>query len=345
MPERDLIVVGASAGGVEALVGLVKGLPPDLPATVLVVLHVSPAGNSLLPQILDRAGPLRARHAIDGEMYQQRHVYVAPPDLHLLVSGECLKLVRGPRENGHRPAVDPLFRSAGIVGGPRVIGVVLSGNLDDGTAGLVAIKQMGGVTMAQDPAESAFPGMPQSAIRHADVDHVGRVEELVGHLTRMAGEPVPDVPTEVPESLCTELEAIAMEIGDISEAPDTREPSQFTCPECGGTLFEMRDANLPRYRCRVGHAYSLESLASAQDESLEAALWSAAVALREKASLSRRLGKFMRDRGYNVSAERYNVQARDSAQRAGQIQKLLEGIRASHETAATGNGQGGDGAE
>jgi two-component system, chemotaxis family, protein-glutamate methylesterase/glutaminase len=190
---RDLVVVGASAGGVEALQQFAAGLPADLPACVLVVLHVSPTSASVLPGILDRAGPLQATHAEDGSVLEHGRIYVAPPDSHLLVDETHVLLERGPPEHGHRPAVDPLFRSAARVFGERVVGVILSGALDDGALGLAAIKAGGGVTVAQDPEDAKYPSMPRNAIARAGADHVvaaGGMAELVARLVGVG------VPTE-----------------------------------------------------------------------------------------------------------------------------------------------------
>ena len=181
MSGHDMITIGASAGGVEALTELVRGLPVDLPASVFVSLHVPPHGTSMLPQILSRRGPLPAHHARDGEPIEPGRIYVAPPDLHLLIHQGVVRLSRGPRENGFRPAIDPLFRTAARWHGPRVVGVILSGTLDDGTAGLLAIKERGGFAVVQDPDDALFPGMPRNAMDVVHVDHVLPASEHPPH--------------------------------------------------------------------------------------------------------------------------------------------------------------------
>jgi two-component system chemotaxis response regulator CheB len=187
VPRRDLVVIAASAGGVEALMRLVSELPPTLPAALLVVLHRPPTRDSRLPTILRQAGPLAAVHAQDGEPIRTGQIYVAPPNYHLTVEHETLRLVQGPTENGFRPAADPLFRTAARAYGPRVVGVVLSGALDDGAAGLRAIKRYGGVAVAQDPDEALVTGMPRNAIRLDHVDRVLPVAEIAALLVQLAG--------------------------------------------------------------------------------------------------------------------------------------------------------------
>src|SRR4051812_8388035 len=190
MPEHDVVVIGASAGGVEALSRLVGMFPPDLPASVFVVLHVPAESTSVLPRILNRAGPLPVIHPISGQAFERGHIYVAPPDHHLLVKQGYCELTRGPRENGHRPAVDPLFRSAARVYGARVIGVILSGALDDGTAGMVAIQMRKGICVVQSPDDALYAGMPQSAIDNVKVDHVIPLAEMGNLLVELAHTPV-----------------------------------------------------------------------------------------------------------------------------------------------------------
>jgi two-component system chemotaxis response regulator CheB len=323
MPGHDLIVVGASAGGVEALHALVAGLPSDLPAAVCVVLHVPAAGTSMLPQILGRAGRLPAQHARDGELLRHGHVYVAPPDSHLVVERARLRLMAGPRENGHRPSVDVLFRSAAQAYGPRVIGVVLSGTLDDGTAGLLAIKRRGGLAVVQQPADARYPGMPQSALEHVVVDHALPVTEIGPTLGRLAREAVRASVGAPSADLDEEIRAAELDLARLNQADFLGDPSVYTCPECHGSLWELHDGELLRFRCRVGHAYTAESLLAGQASALEAALWAALRALEEKASLASRLVKQSTDRGYGLAAERFEEQEQDARQRAAVIREAL----------------------
>src|SRR5438270_12135412 len=313
-----VIVVGASAGGVDARSAVVAGLPADLPAAVLVVLHVAPHGKSVLPHILSTRGPLPAHHATDREPLEAGHVYVAPPDQHLVVEPGRVRVTDEPRENGVRPSVDTLFRSAAHAYGLAAVGVVLSGTLDDGTAGLIAIKQHGGMAVVQDPAEAVFPSMPANAARFADPDHIVPLDKVAPLLAGIV------------EEWSQERKARAQRATDEHEQPtdasaaaQAGEPSEFTCPECGGTLWEQQEGDLLRFRCRVGHAYSVESLLAEQREALEAALWGAVVALEERADLANRLAGRMEDRGRAHRAGRYVREAGDARRRAGIVREAI----------------------
>jgi two-component system chemotaxis response regulator CheB len=324
LPGHDIIAIGASAGGVEALVALVRDLPPDLPAAVFVALHIPAQSPSMLPMILDRSGPLPASQPQDGEVIEPGRIYVAPPDHHLLVNRGQIRVMHGPKENRHRPAIDPLFRSAARAYGPRVVGVVLTGALDDGTAGLRAIKKRGGVAIVQDPAEALFPGMPQSALDRGAADHCVPLRDIPPLLAQIADQPAADeaaypVPTDM--DLEARIVERDMDILHNEEHPGT--PSAFSCPECGGVLWELRDGELIRYRCRVGHAFSPDSVLAEQAETLEEALWSALKTLEENISLSRRLADNARARGYHQVAARFEEKRRDAGRRAALIQQVL----------------------
>jgi two-component system chemotaxis response regulator CheB len=324
MPGRDIIVVGASAGGVEALGQLVRGLPADLPAAVFVVLHVPQHGTSVLPSILRRAGRLPVEHAKDGEAIRPGRVYVAPPDFHMLIKNGHVRLARGPTENSHRPAIDPLFRTAARRYGRRVIGVVLSGVLDDGTAGLQSVKNRGGLAVVQDPADALYAGMPQNALENVAVDFTAPVAEigpLLARLTaeRLPAEPDPAVTREMEmEADMAELELDAMQSFD---RPGT--PSPFACPDCNGVLWELHDGDLIRYRCRVGHAWSPDSLLAKQSDGLEAALWSALRALEERANLSAKMAERAGQRKYDLVASKFRAQVREAEQHAKVIRDVL----------------------
>ncbi|WP_017719995.1 chemotaxis protein CheB [Kamptonema formosum] len=324
MPGHDIIVIGASAGGVEALSTLAAGLPANLPAALFVVLHIPPHAASVLPQILSRAGTLPASHPIDGQAIQHGRIYVAPPDFHLLMKRGHIHLAGGPRENGHRPAVDPLFRTAARIYGPRVVGVVLSGNLDDGTAGLQAVKLRGGVAIAQEPGEAVYSGMPRSACENVGVDWVLPVSQIAAVLARLAKEQVEEKPAgAVSKDMEIESDMAELDIGAAQSNDRPGKPSQYACPECGGALWELSEGNLLRFRCRVGHAFSAESLLAEQSEALEEALWTAFRALRESAALARRMAGRAGERGLSRTVANFEKQAQEAEQRAEIIQQVL----------------------
>jgi len=323
MPTHDIIVIGASSGGIEALTEVVARLPEDLPAAVFVVVHVAPRSVSVLPDILNRAGPLTAVHAKDNEKIKSGRIYVAPPDFHMLIADGAVRLVRGPIENNTRPAIDPTCRTAARSYGPRVVGVILSGALDDGAAGLHAIKERGGVAVVQDPADALFPDMPQNALDAAAVDHILPKARIAALLDRLAREPVEAARIAVPEELQkeTEIEAMDMKIPD-DDKPG--KPSVYGCPDCGGVLWEIQDDELLRFRCRVGHAYSSEGLLAAQTEGLDSALWTAYRALQENASLARRLAERAKNSGQKkLIVDRFEERAQSAAEHAETVKQLL----------------------
>lgn len=324
---RNVIVIGASAGGVEALQSLVAGLPADLPAAVLVVLHIPNYGSSVLPAILGRSGPLPARHPVPGDTLKLEEILVAPPDRHLVIHAGRVLLTRGPRENGHRPAIDVLFRTAARSGGQRVIAVVLSGVLDDGTAGLAAVAARGGTTVVQDPADALYPGMPTSALENVQVQHIVAAKEIGALLAELVTEDIEDISDE-PEGVSplmkieTDLAMMDDDAMNFPERPGT--PSGFSCPDCAGVLWEINDGGLIRYRCRVGHAWSSESLLGEQAQQLEDALWMALRGLEEKAALGRTMEERARERGNLLSAQRFEEQAGEATHAASLIRAMLE---------------------
>lgn len=322
MHHRDIFVIGASAGGVHALIELAAGLPADLPVAIFVVQHVSPYGRSAMPNILSRSGPLEAVHPEDNDRIHKGRIYVAPPDHHLLIQDGHVRLSRAPTENGHRPAVDVLFRSAARAYGARVVGVILTGSLDDGTAGLTEIKRYGGLAVVQSPEEADYPGMPRSAIENVDVDHVASLSALSELLVGLSREPLPEE-----QDPPVDEEAMAMkeqlERGQDREAEG--KPSGFTCPECGGALWESPEDGLVHFRCRTGHAFSPESLLAQQDEGLEYTLWAAVRALQESADLARRMERWMANRGAGAVAgrDRYHRRAEEATRHAEVLRKML----------------------
>jgi two-component system, chemotaxis family, protein-glutamate methylesterase/glutaminase len=327
MAGRDIVVIGGSAGSIEAISELVRGLPPDFPGSVFVVVHFPGYVSSTLPRILSRAGPLPARHARDGEPIEPGRIYVAPPDWHLHLSDGRVRLTRGPKENGHRPAIDPLFRTAAHQFGPRVVGIVLSGNLNDGTAGLLTIKQQGGLALVQSLDTALYPGMPRSAMDNVAVDHLLSATEMADLLAQLAAEPVhPLKVTPMSEDHLPNRDADEFATTDRHTQPGV--PSTMACPECHGVLWEVKDGELVRFRCRVGHAYSDEALLVHQSEQLEAALWTALRALEEHTALGRRLAARANSRGHAHSAAAFTEQAMDAEHHASVIRNVLHtGIR------------------
>jgi two-component system chemotaxis response regulator CheB len=321
--ERDIVVIGASAGGVEAVASLIEALPRDLAAAVFIVVHFPPHTTSVLPRIITRRGGMTAMHPEDGTPIELGCVYVAPPDKHLLVENGHVRLVRGPRENGARPAVDPLFRSAARAYGARVIGIVLTGNLDDGTSGLMAVKSAGGLAVVHDPDDAVYAGMPSSALRHVSADHVVPLSEIAGILVRRVGEQVEQKGAgSVAQQQNREVDISELD-RDAIERPRDGVPSGYACPECHGALWELDEGGLLRFRCRVGHAYSIENLLAAQGSGMDAALWAAYRALEERAALTARMGARMEERGQTVLAQRYAEQTQETLQRAELIRRVL----------------------
>ena len=323
MPGHDIIAIGASSGGIEALGEVVAGLPEDLPAAVFVVVHIPPRSISVLPDILNRAGQLTAAHAKDNEKIKPGRIYIARPDFHMLISDGAIRLVRGPKENNTRPAIDPTFRTVARAYGPRAVGVVLSGALDDGAAGLLAIKRRGGIAVVQDPQDALFPDMPQNAIAAVKVDHIAPKSEIAALLARLAREPAMETGEEVSDEMEKETEIEAMAITSDDEKPG--EPSVYGCPECGGVLWELNDGEMLRFRCRVGHGYTAEGLVSEQSEQLDLALWSAYRTLQENASLARRLMERAKKNATNqMVIKRFEQRERDATEQAEIIKKLLQ---------------------
>ena len=313
-------VVGASAGGVEALRDLVAELPRDYGGALLVVLHVAPMATSVLPQILTRAGDIPAEHAVDGEEIEAGRIYVAPPDRHLLVSDGRLALDRGPRINGYRPAIDMLFRTAADTWGANAVGAVLSGVLDDGTAGLLAIQRRNGTVLVQDPDEALYEGMPRSAIEFVRPDFVGSAGAIGRRIAELAAGP--HEPTEEVRSLPDDV-VVEVDRG-ASDRPQPGEPTGLTCPECNGGIWEHVVDGLPRYACRVGHEYGPETFDAEQAERVEVALWTALRALEERGALHRRIAARQHAHGNTRSAEKYSARADQSVQNALVLRELIQ---------------------
>lgn len=330
-----LFVVGASAGGIEAMQKLLSGLPAAFPGALAVVIHVSPTTRSFIPEILSRAGPLRAAHPTPNERIRAGRVYVAPPDRHLLIRDGAFDLSRGPRENGFRPSIDATFRSASASHGSGVVGVILSGALDDGTAGLVAIKSRGGLAVVQDPADAAFPDMPRSAIRYVDVDFQLPLADIPSTLARLARELMDRAPR--PRRAGNAMPQDPSDHPDPDHARELDESGKralFSCPECGGALWEIENRDLVVFRCHVGHAFNPEAFRQAQAETTERALWRAARLLQENVLLNRRLARRAAAAGSKDVAQRFEDRAREAEAHETTLRGLLHAVPSLHDAAA-----------
>lgn len=283
---RDIIVIGASAGGLEALGEVIGRLPAGLPASIFIVQHMPPEsiGEAMLSR-LGRCKSFNTKLAEDGEPFKRGRIYVAPPDSHLLLGKTKLRVTKGARENRYRPAIDPLFRSAAVAHGPRVIGVILTGMLDDGTAGLIAIQKCGGVTVVQDPNDAVYPDMPQSALNNADVDYCVPVAAM-GALLEMLAREHPGKNKPVPTDVRMEAEIAERVLGGgIAKMDQLGSAAPYNCPTCGGALWEMDSQDVQRYRCHTGHSFTSSALLLSQWERIEETLWTALRMFEERKNL------------------------------------------------------------
>lgn len=321
MAHRDIVVVGASAGGVETLTRLVRGFRPDLQAAVLVVLHMPPDVPSALAAILSRAGPLPAQQAEDGAPIKPGHIYVARPNHHLPVRNGRVQVAVGPRENSARPAVDVLFRSAARSYGARVVGIVLSGTLSDGAAGLALIKRRGGMALVQDPEEALFVGMPRSALAATAVDYCAPAAELAERVNNLVREDMNQRADRPAEDEHRQPQGVLPIPDGVVLRKAHGNASGITCPECQGSIWEIRDGESLRFECRVGHAYSPDTFVSEQGERVEAALWTAINTLHERAETFRRLARLYGDS--NALTTRYEERATETTQQAEVLRTLL----------------------
>jgi two-component system chemotaxis response regulator CheB len=309
MSDHAIICIGASAGGVEAVRDLLANLPADLPAAVFVVIHTSPEGPGLLPDLLNRVSQLPVITAVNNGPVLPGRVYVAPLNRHLIVDRDNVKVQRGPTENNHRPAIDPLFRSAAKAYGPRVIGVILTGFLDDGAAGLAVIKRFRGATVVQDPEEAIAPSMPEAAIAAANPEFIVPMAEMPGVLIRLSETSRSNVlPWTEPRE---------------EEVERTGTPSAYVCPDCKGTLWEVADGDALRFHCRVGHNFTAESMMSSHDDAVERALWEALRALDERADLTGRLAAKAKERNHTMAEVRFRQKTEAARQNAEVLRKVL----------------------
>lgn len=319
------VAIGASSGGVDALLDIAARLPLNFPALVLVTLHIGSYG-SVLPSLMRSRGANDAKHPHNGERVVPGTIYLAPPDVHMLLEGECIRLLRGPRENHCRPAIDPMFRSIAVAQRACAVGVVLTGQLDDGTAGLRAIKDCGGTAIVQEPATAIEPSMPQSAIDNVDVDWILPLPEIVPRLVRLVTapaaqqQPSPDVGDALLEQqMIHAQDTMDKQLNEIAQV------SSLTCPDCGGSLWELNEQQPLRYRCHTGHAFSARSLEDAQAEAAEQSLWSGVRALQEREILLRRLAAVSRGHGQQALAQVQDEQADKARDKARELVRMIEG--------------------
>jgi two-component system, chemotaxis family, protein-glutamate methylesterase/glutaminase len=325
--EVSIVVIGASAGGIAALRRLVSALSGHVNAAFFIVQHSGPDSPGLLPKILQSATVLPVVHAVNKGTIIARRIYVAPPDYHLIIAPGQVLVTGGPKEHFARPAVDPLFRSAALAYGPRVIGVILTGMLDDGTAGLWAVKQRGGIAVVQDPTEAEYPDMPSSALKHVSIDHCLPAAEIGALIDRLSRDARPrDGEHPMPKGLELETRIAKGEHVPTGAVLHLGEPSPFSCPECHGALMRLKDAGIIRFRCHTGHAYSFQSLLQDVNTEIEANLWSAIRTLEESTLLLDYLAKNLDETTQPENRAAIIKQKRDEAeQRAAVIREVITG--------------------
>src|SRR5262245_33326296 len=322
MANRDLVAIGASAGGVEALTLLCTKLAAQFPATILITLHLPSHSDSALDQLLSQAGPLPAKFANHGDQLRKGQIFLAPPGCHLIADGDRLMLGKGPRENHVRPAIDPMLRSVAVCCGSRAVGVVLTGTLGDGASGLKAIQQCGGISVVQDPDDAAFPEMPRTALNRSMPDHIVRLADLPLLLNslvqRPAGEPKP-----CPESVRFEVAVASGQRSSMRDMDRLGRRSVLTCPDCHGVMWEIDDDDLYHYRCHTGHAYGADTMAFALDENVRRALASALRALEERIALTEKLRWHANDRGHNKSADIWTRRIEEIEKEADSLRRAI----------------------
>jgi two-component system, chemotaxis family, protein-glutamate methylesterase/glutaminase len=322
VPFQRIIVIGASAGGFEALKILMAGLPRDFHSPIFIVWHMSPDVPGILPQVLNKVNTIAAANAYNNEVIQPNRVYVAPPDHHLLIDEGKVLVTHGPKENRFRPAVDPLFRSAAYTYGSRVIGVILSGALDDGTAGLWTVKHYGGTAIVQDPMDAEVPSMPESAMREVEIDHCVQISQLPELLVRLSTEPVTNnVVVMKDEQTKKEIQIAAEESGMKKGIMKFGELSPYTCPECHGVLSILHNDNIVRYRCHTGHAYSADALMASITEKIEDSLYSAIRGMDENIILLNHLGDHSAEANQPKLAALYFQKAKEVQERSEPVRK------------------------
>jgi two-component system chemotaxis response regulator CheB len=323
---RDIVVIGASAGGLQALQQILSAMPRDVEAALLAVLHTADHSGSMLPQILQRRSDMPVSHPCDRDPIQRGQVYIAPPGFHMIVEEGFLRVLQGPRENLHRPAIDPLFRSAAAAYGRRVIGVILTGMLGDGTAGLMVVNARGGEAIVQDPENASFPSMPRSALDQVPNAHVLPLDQIPAFLLQLIGEQLPseaEPANQASLGAAKETRIAELNMDEVSSEDRLGHPSPFACPDCGGVLWEIEQSGFLRFRCRVGHAFTPQHLGVQQRQAVETALWEALRALEESASLYRRMAGRAKTSHHELPARLYQERASNTESNAKILRDFL----------------------
>ncbi|MGV3773806.1 MAG: chemotaxis protein CheB [Verrucomicrobiales bacterium] len=325
MPNKDIVVIGASTGGIEALQKIVHDLPVNYQGTIFVVVHTSSSSPNVLHKILANAGKLPASTGKDWEEFRPGHIYVAPADYHFIIEkAGHMRLSRGPKENRFRPAVDPLFRSAAYAFGPRVVGIVLTGFLDDGTAGLWAVKEQGGTAIVQNPEEAMAPPMPLNALKHVEVDHCITLQKIPPLLIQLSNTPASEKGVKpVTKRMQAEVNIAKEDKAINSGILEWGEPSIYACPECHGVLLQLKEGSNIRFRCHTGHAYSVETLLTEITEQTEESLWNAIRSLEEAALLMHRMADHLKAHQHTEAAVLLQGKAGESMERADRIREVL----------------------
>lgn len=319
MKKRDIVVIGTSAGGVHALNQLIEHLPKYIDVSFFVVLHLAPFAHSSLPDILNRHSHYKALHPRDGEKIKPKHIYIAPPDYHLLIEDGHVMVKKGPKENRFRPSIDALFRSAAYSCGNRVIGIVLTGMLNDGTSGMWAIKRLGGVTIVQDPEEALYPSMPQNVLEEVEVDHIVSLDKIGDLLSQLTAAPLHDQPqissAEI-KRMESEVNIAAQKNSFDMNIIETGTPSPLTCPECNGALTEIKENGIRRYRCHTGHAFTSSTLLEGVTTCIEEDLWRVIRGMEEAIMILEATAKNYTDTGKPDNAKTFLQEAESIRKRA-----------------------------
>jgi two-component system, chemotaxis family, protein-glutamate methylesterase/glutaminase len=322
---NQIVVIGASSGGLDAVQTVAGGLSHDFPAPICVVIHTSPDSPGVIHEIVGRATDMVTVALREAQKLEPGKMYFPPPDCHLVVEPGHVRATKGPKENRFRPAIDPLFRTAAQVFGPGAIGVILTGNLDDGTSGLAAIKRLGGRAIVQDPRDALFPAMPQSAIGHVNVDYCVPLDQIAPLLIKLTGQLVTTPTLPIPRELETEVRIARQESPMEAGLEHVGKPSRFTCPDCHGVLLQIADDDRVRFRCHTGHGYSIDSLLAAYSDQVEESLWTAIRSLEEAALFLDELTKHAKVSSTAGDASHFASRAAEARQDSAALRDIVSG--------------------